>query len=149
MQQAGTAGPMAKGQQQGQRGDPQQGRQGGPSAGGQGRAQSASPSGMMQPQGPVSSYLSSIGPNTPTTPQEMLQTANSMADELLGLPNSLKRSAQDLDRPQIILRALRLRLGTVNPYHAFFDIIERRTESSSPAIGKVKVALHTLSSAQH
>ncbi len=48
----------------------------------------------MQPQGLVSSYLSSLGQNTPTTSQEMLQTANFMADELLGLPNSFKNSDQ-------------------------------------------------------
>jgi flagellar biosynthesis/type III secretory pathway protein FliH len=97
MQQAGTAGPMAKGQQPGQQGGQQSaqvGQQGGPSAGGHGSAQSGAQAGIMQPQGPVSSYRSSLGSNTPTTPQEMLQTANSMADELLGLPNSFKSSDQ-------------------------------------------------------
>ena len=63
-----------------------------PSAGGQGDAQSGAQTGIMQPQGLVSSYLSSLGPNTPTTSQEMLQTADSTADDLLGLPNSLRSS---------------------------------------------------------
>jgi hypothetical protein len=55
---------------------------------GNGGAQTA----MLQPQGRVSSYLNSLRPNTPTTPQEMLQTANSLVDELLGLPGCLKNS---------------------------------------------------------
>ena len=75
-----------------------------PSAGGQGDAQSGAQTGIMQPQGLVSSYLSRLGPNTPTTSQEMLQTADSTADDLLGLPNSLRSS--DLRKPNNLQRRL-------------------------------------------
>ena len=43
-------------------------------------------------QGPVSSYLASIGPDTPVTLNDIMQTADTLASELLGLPESVKDS---------------------------------------------------------
>ncbi len=69
-------------------------------------------------------------------------------DDSIAQPKLMLRRAPYWSKPsprigclrQIIFRVLRPRSGTVNPYHAFFDILERQTESSEPAIGKVKVA---------
>lgn len=88
MQQAGFAQSLAKGQQAG--GDPSQGGGGAQGGGGQAGAQGAQP-GMGGP-GPVSQYLASMSPNTPQTPQEMLQVADSLAQELIGQPESVKDS---------------------------------------------------------
>jgi hypothetical protein len=88
MQQSGFAQQLAKGQ-----GDPsQQGGQGGgaPQGGGdpsQAGAGAAMGTGM---QGPVSQYLASMSPNSPQTPQDMMQVADSIAQQLMGLPESVK-----------------------------------------------------------
>ena len=42
--------------------------------------------------GPVTSYLMSTGPNVPQTPQDMLAMAESLAQQLLGQPESVKDS---------------------------------------------------------
>jgi len=89
MEQAGFAQQIAKGQGAGQAGgDPSAGGGGGqPAQGG-----AAGPMGMMPGQGPVTAYLASMSQNTPQTPEDMMQVADSLAQELLGLPDSVKRS---------------------------------------------------------
>ena len=85
MQQSGFAQQIAKGQQQ--QGDPSQ--QGGqPQGGGQGAGAA-----MGTPmQGPVTQYLASTSPNVAQTPDSMLQVAASMAQDLMGQPESVKDS---------------------------------------------------------
>lgn len=89
MQQEGFAQQMAKGQG----GDPAQqgggGAGGQPQGGGGGQPQQGA---MGAQQGPVTMYLQSAGPNTPQTPQDMQQVADSLATDLLGLPESTKNS---------------------------------------------------------
>lgn len=91
MEQAGFAQQIAKGQGGG---DPSQQQGGGGGGGGQaGPAQAGA--GGMQPgggQSPVTAYLSQMSPNVPQTPEDMMQVADSLADELMGLPDSVKRS---------------------------------------------------------
>lgn len=41
---------------------------------------------------PVTSYIESMGPNVPVTPNDLLATANDIAQELLGLPEGVKDS---------------------------------------------------------
>lgn len=86
MQEAGFAQQMAKGQQAQQGGDPaaqQGGGQGGPSAAGA----------MGTPmQGPVSQYLSTMNPNVPQTPQDMMAVADSIATDLSVMPPTLQNS---------------------------------------------------------
>lgn len=48
--------------------------------------------GMGGGQGPVTAYLSQMSPNVPQTPEDMMQVADSLANELMGLPDSVKRS---------------------------------------------------------
>jgi hypothetical protein len=48
--------------------------------------------GMAGGQGPVSAYLASMSPNTPQSPEDMMQVADALAQELLGLPESVKDS---------------------------------------------------------
>lgn len=45
------------------------------------------PNAAAQP-GPVTQYLQSLSPSTPITPQDMMATADSLAQELLGMPSS-------------------------------------------------------------
>lgn len=88
-EQAGFAQQIAKGQG----GDPaaQGGQpQGGGGGGGGAPAQGAMPG--MGSQSPVTAYLSQMSPNVPQTPQDMMQVADSLAQELMGLPDSVKRS---------------------------------------------------------
>lgn len=85
MEQAGFAQQIAKGQGGQQQGDPAAG--GGAPAGG-----GAAQPGMGMPQGPVTSYLSGMSPNVPQTPQDMMGVADALAQELLGLPESMKNS---------------------------------------------------------
>ncbi len=91
MEQAGFAQQIAKGQGGGapQGGDPAAG-------GGQAGAAPAGGAGMMPGmaggQGPVTAYLSQMSPNVPQTPQDMMTVADSLAQELLGLPESVKNS---------------------------------------------------------
>jgi hypothetical protein len=85
MEQSGFAQQVAQGGQQG--GDPN--AQGG-GAGGQPQAGGAM--GMQGGQGPVSAYLATMSPNTPQSPEDMMQVADSLAQELLGLPESVKDS---------------------------------------------------------
>lgn len=93
MQQAGFAQQIAKGQQ----GDPSQGGGGGGGGGGAAGgggdpSQGAGASMGTSMQGPVSQYLASMGPSTPQTPQDMLAVADSIAQELMGLPEAVKDS---------------------------------------------------------
>lgn len=90
MDTEGLAQQLGKGQAGGQQGGAQGGAQGGGGAGG-GGGQGGDPS-MQPPPGPVSQYLSSMGPDTPVTPTDLTQAATSMAQELLGQPESAKRS---------------------------------------------------------
>jgi hypothetical protein len=83
MQTAGFAQQIAKGQAGGQ--------QGAPPAGGAGAGGQAGAMGMPMP-GPVTQYLSSVGPNVPQSPEDMLAVADSMAIELMGQPESTKNS---------------------------------------------------------
>lgn len=84
MQQAGTAGLMAKGQQQGQQGGPQQPGQDCLAAGGKDASQGGAQMADMQPRVPsAAAWL--VWVRAPRRrPKEMLETADGMADELLG-----------------------------------------------------------------
>ncbi len=88
MQQAGFAQQVAKGQAA---------PGGAPAPGGdssQAAPQGGDPSqaGAAPPQGPVSQYLGSMGPDTPVTPQDQIAVAQSIATDLLGLPEGVKNS---------------------------------------------------------
>jgi hypothetical protein len=85
MEQAGFAQQLAKGQQAQQGGQPQQG--GAPAGGGGAAAAQGTPM-----SGPVDQYIASAGQNTPQTPQDMLNVANSMAQQLIGMPDGVKDS---------------------------------------------------------
>lgn len=88
MQQQGFAEQIAKGQG----GDPN--AQGGQPAQGGGDPSQQPMGGAMgtSMQGPVTQYLASMGPNTPTTPADMLAAADMLANELMGLPETVKDS---------------------------------------------------------
>ena len=43
-------------------------------------------------QGPVTAYLASTGPNVPQTPSDMLAVADGIAQQLMGLPETMKDS---------------------------------------------------------
>lgn len=103
MQQAGFAQQVAKGQAAGGAppgggappaagGAPPAGGGGGgaPPAGGDPMAMGGAMGTSMQ--GPVSNYLQSMSPNVPQTPQDMMAVADSLAQELMGLPESVKDS---------------------------------------------------------
>lgn len=89
MEQSGFAQQIAKGQAAG--GDPAQAQGGG---GGGGAAPAGGQPGMGMPgtQTPVTQYLAQTGQNTPQTPMDMMAVADSIAQELLGLPESAKNS---------------------------------------------------------
>lgn len=95
MSQSGMAQQMAKGMQ-----DPNAQAAGGAPAGGApagGAPAGGDPSQMgmmpgMGTGGPVDQYLSSMSGNVPQTPNDMLAVADSLAQELLGLPESVKDS---------------------------------------------------------
>jgi hypothetical protein len=88
MEQAGFAQQIAKGQGGG---DPA--AQGGAPAGGGAAPAGGAPAMPGQGgQGPVSAYLAQMSPNVPQTPQDMMAVADSLAQELLGLPESVKNS---------------------------------------------------------
>jgi len=92
MEQAGFAQQIAKGQG-GQGQDQGQGGQGGAGGAGGGAAGAAPGMGMGMGMGqPVTQYLSSMNPNVPQTPQDMMAVADSLAQELMGLPQSVKNS---------------------------------------------------------
>jgi len=42
--------------------------------------------------GPVTQYLAATGPNVPQTPEDMMATADSLAQQLLGSPETVKDS---------------------------------------------------------
>jgi hypothetical protein len=46
----------------------------------------------MGAQQPVTDYIQSMGPNVPITPNDMMATADQLANELLGLPEGVKDS---------------------------------------------------------
>jgi hypothetical protein len=93
MEQAGYAQQIAKGQAAGgdpaaQGGDPAaQGGGAPPPTGGDPAAQ-----GGMPTEGPVTSYIEQMSPNTPQTPQDMQAAAESIAQQMLGLPEGVKDS---------------------------------------------------------
>lgn len=110
MQQSGFAQQMAKGQlgaaAQGQAAGPAPAGApagaGDPSQGGGDPAQAG-----MAPQGPVTQYLGSVGPDTPQTPDDMLAVADSLASSLLGLPESAKDSElRKLKTGNVVLHTL-------------------------------------------
>lgn len=88
MEQAGFAQQIAKGQGAAQGGDPN--AQGGQAA--QGQAPAGATPGAAPGQGPVTAYLAQMSPNVPQTPEDMLQVADALAQDLIGLPESVKRS---------------------------------------------------------
>lgn len=88
MDQAAFGQQIAKGQ--GAAGGGQQGAPAG--QGGGAPADPAAAGGGMPAPGPVSQYVQSMGPNTPVTPQDMMAQAQSLAQQLLGLPESQKDS---------------------------------------------------------
>jgi hypothetical protein len=72
---------------------------GAPPAGGGGAAQGGgNPAGpdaqsaMGAGNTPVSTYIQSMGPNVPITPNDLQAAAEQLANELLGLPESVKDS---------------------------------------------------------
>lgn len=89
MNSAGFAQQIAKGQQGG---GAAPGGGGGAPAGGDPNAQIDPATGQPAQPGPVSSYLASMSPSTPVTPMDMLQVAQSIAQDLLGKPESVKDS---------------------------------------------------------
>jgi hypothetical protein len=93
MQQAGLASQMTQGQPGGAQGG-QPGQPGAAPAGGQGAPADPSQAAMMGAggAGPVTQYLASMGPNVPQTPQDMMAVADSLATDLLGMPESQKDS---------------------------------------------------------
>lgn len=135
MEQAGFAQQIAKGQQPGQPGqaggagpgaggpgDPGAGGPGGPAAGGGAAPDAATAMGTTM-AGPVSQYLQSLSPNVPVTPQDMMSVADSIAQELIGKPESLKNS--ELRKLKQANQALH---GLVR---ARIDQIRRDTKSSA------------------
>lgn len=115
MQQAGYAQQIAKGQQAAPGGAA-------PAQPGQ-PAQPGAEGGMMPPAGPVSQYMSSLGPNVPQTPQDMLSLADGMAQELLGYPESVKDSElRKLKQSNEVLHSL---------VRSRMDQIRRDTKSSA------------------
>lgn len=87
MEQDGFAQQIAKGQMGG---DPAAQGGGAAAAGGGGGAMGAAMGTPMQ--GPVTAYLASMGPNTPQTPTDMMAVADSLAQQLMGMPESMKDS---------------------------------------------------------
>jgi len=99
LDQAGFAAEIAKGQ-------PAGGAPGAPAGAAPGGAAGAPPGGGGAPAGggqsqaapgmpmagPVSQYLASMGANTPVQPQDMLAAAETLAQQLLGLPEGQKDS---------------------------------------------------------
>jgi hypothetical protein len=95
MDQSGFAQQIAKGQAAGGQGGPGGAPAGAPAGGGQpapgGQGGEGGQPGMMPgAEGPVTAYLSQMSPNVPQTPEDMMQVAQSLAQELLGLPESAK-----------------------------------------------------------
>jgi hypothetical protein len=91
MEQQGFAQQIAKGQT----GDPAQGGAAPPGgAPPQGGAvpPGGDPSQGGMPQGPVTQYLAATGPNVQQTPQDMMAAADSIAQQLLGIPEGVKDS---------------------------------------------------------
>lgn len=87
MAQAGFAQQLARGQLAGPGGGQGGGQAGAGGGGGQGGS-----SDVQAPPPPVDQYLSGVNPNSPQTPQDMLAVADSLAQELLGQPESVKDS---------------------------------------------------------
>ncbi len=97
MEQAGFAQQLARGGMAAEGGQPMPGGQpqGDPAAGGQmaGGQPGTNPAQMALGGGqPVTEYVKTMGPNVPVTPDQMMETAQHLADELMGLPESQKNS---------------------------------------------------------
>jgi hypothetical protein len=92
MQQAGFAAEIAKGMNPAtqQQGAPPQG--GGAVQGGGNPPGPDAQSAMGAGGTPVSNYIQTMGPNTPVTPNDLQAAAAQLAQELLGLPESVKDS---------------------------------------------------------
>lgn len=94
MEQAGFAQQLAKGEVGGPI-PPSQAAAGAAGGAGGGAAPPAgggSPEEQMMGAGPVTSYVNSMGQNASVTPEDMWAEAESMAQQLLGLPESIKDS---------------------------------------------------------
>lgn len=85
LQDQGIGAQISKGQIPGQ-------APAGAAPAGQGQTGAPPDAGMAMPMGaPVTDYIASMGKNTPVTPQDMLAAADSLAQELLGLPSGTRR----------------------------------------------------------
>jgi hypothetical protein len=82
----GQVGPPGGGAPPGGGGMPPEAAAGDPSMAG------AMPPGAGGQEGPVTRYLASLGPNTQVTPEQIMQVAQSIAEELNGYPESVKDS---------------------------------------------------------
>ena len=97
MEQAGFAQEIASGMPPGggAAGGAPGGAPGGAAPGGESTPGQASPdaaTAMGAGGTPVSSYIQSMGPNTPITPNDLMAAAEQLANEMLGLPESVKDS---------------------------------------------------------
>jgi hypothetical protein len=104
MNQAGFAQQIAQGQPAGAQQAP--GGGGGSPGGGGGGGGDPSQGGAPMP-GPVSQYLAGMSPNTPVQPQEMVQAADTIAQGLLGLPETQKlQELRQLKQKNSIMHAI-------------------------------------------
>ena len=100
MDHASQMEQMAQPPQQGQPGDPNAQAQGGQAAGGGagpagGAAGGAAPAGAGGPAGMAQQSVAAqvpTGPNQQTTPEELMQRANYMASQIMGMPEAQKDS---------------------------------------------------------
>lgn len=111
MNQAGFAQSIA----QGQPAPAQQGAGGGQGGGGGGQGSGGGSDQPQPPPGPVSQYLAGMSPNTPVQPQELMQAADTMAQGLLGLPETQKlQELRQLKQKNSVLHAIvRQRLDAI------------------------------------
>ncbi len=93
MEQAGFAQQLAKGMAGGPGGDPAAAGGGDPAAAG-GAPPGGDPAaaGGMPGMAPVTDYLEQMSPDTPQTPEDQLEAASQIAQQLLGLDEGTKDS---------------------------------------------------------
>lgn len=95
MEQAGFAQQLAKGMSGGPGGDPAAAGGGGgdpAAAGGAPPGGGAAGGGGMPGMSPVTDYLEQMSPSTPQTPEDQLEAASQIAQQMLGLPEGVKDS---------------------------------------------------------
>lgn len=95
MEQAGFAAEISKGMNpavQGAQGGALPAGGGAPPAGGGNPVGPDAQSAMNAGNTPVSAYIQTMGPNVPVTPNDLQIAANDLAQQLLGLPESVKDS---------------------------------------------------------